>query len=96
MGALCAGLGAATVALGVVLAFGVREEQRAAARAKVAAAAAAAEPARHPAPMAPIQMEGVVVRAATKDWSKKMHRRPLKAGEPVPVLITIELTFTLR
>jgi 3D (Asp-Asp-Asp) domain-containing protein len=88
LGALCAGLGAATIALGVVLAFGVREEQRVAARAKVAAAAAAAEPIRHPAPMAPIQMEGVVVRAATKDWNKKLHKRPLKAGEPVPVLVT--------
>ena len=88
LGALCAGLGAATLALGIVLAFGVREEQRVAARARLAAAAAAAEPPRPPAPMATIQMEGVVVRAATKDWNKKMHRRPLKAGEPVPVLIT--------
>lgn len=88
LGALCTGLGAATVALGVVLAFGVREEQRVAARARAAAAIAAAEPPRHFAPMPPIQMEGVVVRAATKDWSKKLHHRPLKAGEPVPVLVT--------
>jgi 3D (Asp-Asp-Asp) domain-containing protein len=72
----------------VVLAFGVREEQRVAARARAAAAIAAAEPPRHFAPMPPIQMEGVVVRAATKDWSKKLHHRPLKAGEPVPVLVT--------
>jgi 3D (Asp-Asp-Asp) domain-containing protein len=88
LGALCAGLGAATIALGVVVAFGVREEQRVAARAKVAAAAAAAEPPRIVPPMAPIQMEGVVVRAATKDWNRKLHHRPLKAGEPVPVLVT--------
>ena len=88
LGALCAGLGAATIALGVVVAFGVREEQRIAARARVAAAAAAAEPAKHPAPLEPIQMEGVVVKAATKDWSRKLHKRPLKAGEPVPVLVT--------
>lgn len=88
LGALCAGLGAATIALGVVLAFGVREEQRVAARAKAAAAAAAAEPPRQPAPLVPIQMEGVVVRAATKDWNRKLHKRPLKAGEPVPVLVT--------
>ena len=88
LGALCAGLGAATIALGVVVGFGVREEQRVAARAKVAAAAAAAEPPRPPAPMVPIQMEGVVVRAATKDWNRKLHKRPLKAGEPVPVLVT--------
>ena len=87
LGALCIGLAAATIAVGVLVAFGVREEQRVAARAKVAAAAAAEAP-RRPAPMAPIQMEGVVVRAATKDWNKKLHKRPLKAGEPVPVLVT--------
>lgn len=88
LGALCAGLGAATIALGVVVAFGVRDEQRVAARARVAAAAAAAEPPRVAAPMAPIQMEGVVVKAATKDWNRKLHHRALKAGEPVPVLVT--------
>ena len=88
LGALCAGLGAATIALGVVVAFGGREAQRVAARARVAAAAAAAEPPRLPAPMVPIQMEAVVVRAATKDWNRKLHHRLLKAGEPVPVLVT--------
>lgn len=88
LSALCAGLGAATIALGVVVAFGVREEQRVAARARVAAAAAAAEPPRQPVVMAPIQMQGVVVLAATKDWNRKLHKRPLKPGEPVPVLIT--------
>ena len=88
LGALCSGLGAATIALGVVVAFGVREEQRVAARARVAAAAAAAEPPRVVAPMVPIQMEGVIVRAATRDWNRKLHHRPLKAGEPVPVLVT--------
>ena len=88
LGALCAGLGAATLALGLLIAFGVREEQRVAARARVAAAAVAAEPPRPVAPMEPVQMEGVVVRAATKDWSRKLHKRPLKAGEPVPVLVT--------
>ena len=88
LGALCSGLGAAKIAMGVVVAFGVREEQRVAARARVAAAAAAAEPPRVVAPMVPIQMEGVIVRAATRDWNRKLHHRPLKAGEPVPVLVT--------
>jgi 3D (Asp-Asp-Asp) domain-containing protein len=87
LGALCAGLGAATVALGIVIAFGVREEQRAAARARVAAEAAAALPVRRPTPMPPIQMDPVVVHAAAKGWTKTMHH-PLKTGEPVPVLVT--------
>lgn len=88
LGALAASLGAATIALGVVLAFGVREEQRAAARARAAAEAAAAEPPRpRPVPMEPISMEGVVVHAASKAWIKTMHR-PLRALEPVPVLVT--------
>lgn len=87
LGALCTGLAAATIALGVLVAFGVREEQRAAARARVAAEVAAANPVRHPVPLPPIRLEGVVVRAAAKGWTKSMHR-PLKAGEPVPVLVT--------
>ncbi|MFL5616162.1 MAG: 3D domain-containing protein [Gemmatimonadaceae bacterium] len=87
LGALCTGLAAATIALGVLIAFGVREEQRAAARARVAAEVAVANPVRHPTPLAPIRLEGVVVVAAAKGWTKSMHR-PLKAGEPVPVLVT--------
>jgi 3D (Asp-Asp-Asp) domain-containing protein len=73
--------------LGVLIAFGVREEQRAAARARVAAEVAVANPVRHPIPLEPIRLEGVVVLAAAKGWTKSMHR-PLKAGEPVPVLVT--------
>jgi 3D (Asp-Asp-Asp) domain-containing protein len=73
--------------LGVLIAFGVREEQRAAARARAAAEVAAANPVRHPIRLAPIRLEGVVVVAAAKGWTKSMHR-PLKAGEPVPVLVT--------
>jgi 3D (Asp-Asp-Asp) domain-containing protein len=86
-GALCAGLAAATIALGLLLAFGVREEQRVSARARALAEAAAAHPAPSPAPMTPMPMPPVVVNAATKGWTKTMHR-PLKPGEPVPVLVT--------
>lgn len=82
-GALCAGIGLATLALGVVIAFGIREEQRAAARAH-----ALAELQLPPAlPMQPIHIDGVVVHAAAKGWNRKM-RRPLASGEPVPVLVT--------
>jgi 3D (Asp-Asp-Asp) domain-containing protein len=88
LGALCAGLAAATIALGVVVAFGVRDEQRAAVRARAAAEAAAAIPAPRPTHIEPIRLEGVVVHAASKGWNVKLHRRLLKAGEPVPVLVT--------
>lgn len=83
-GALCAGVGLATLALGVVIAFGIREEQRAAARAQ---AAAELQTAPIVTPAEPIRLEGVVVRAASRYWSRKLHR-PLVAGEPVPVLVT--------
>jgi 3D (Asp-Asp-Asp) domain-containing protein len=73
--------------LGVVLAFGIRDEQRAAARARAMAEAVAANPVKTRPPMQPIHMQPVVVLAATKSWTKKMHL-PLKAGEPVPVLVT--------
>lgn len=86
LGALSSGLALATLALGVVIAFGIRDEQRATAHARVAAEAAAAAPPRM-APMEPIPVDGVVVLAATKSWTKTMHR-PLRAGEPVPVLVT--------
>jgi 3D (Asp-Asp-Asp) domain-containing protein len=86
-GALCAGLGAATIALGVVIAFGVREEQRAAAHARAAAEAAALNPLPSPPRIEPIRFDPVVVRAATRGWNVKLHR-PLKSGEPVPVLVT--------
>lgn len=84
-GALCAGVALATLALGVVIAFGIREEQRAAARAH---ALAELQVTPVVTPMEPIRLDGVVVRAATRDWPKKMHHRPLAAGEPVPVLVT--------
>jgi 3D (Asp-Asp-Asp) domain-containing protein len=87
LGALCAGLALATIALGVVIAFGVRDEQRAAARARALAETAAAIPARPPSPLLPIAMPPVVVHAASKGWTKKMSR-PLKPLEPVPVLLT--------
>ena len=87
LGAMSGGLALATLALGVVIAFGIRDEQRAIARAHAAAQAAAADPPRHPVAAEPIRMEGAVVRAATKGWTKTMHR-PLRAGEPVPVLVT--------
>jgi 3D (Asp-Asp-Asp) domain-containing protein len=87
LGAMCSGLAMATLALGVVLGFGVRDDQRAVARARAAAEAAAAAPTPRSTPMQPIVMDGVVVHAAAKNWTKTMHR-PLKAGEPVPVLVT--------
>jgi len=87
LGPLSAGLALATLALGVVIAFGIRDEQRAAAHARAAAEAAAATPVPRMAPLEPIPVEGVVVLAATKTWPKTMHR-PLRAGEPVPVLVT--------
>jgi 3D (Asp-Asp-Asp) domain-containing protein len=83
-GALCVGIGLATLALGIVIAFGIREEQRAAARARAIAELQAPPVAT---PMEPISVEGVVVRAAARDWPKKMHR-PLATSEPVPVLVT--------
>lgn len=87
LGPLSAGLALATLALGVVIAFGVRDEQRATVHARAAAEAAAATPVRRMAPLEPIPIDGVVVLAATKTWTKTMHR-PLRAGEPVPVLVT--------
>jgi 3D (Asp-Asp-Asp) domain-containing protein len=87
LGALSAGLALATLALGVVIAFGIHDDQRAAVRARAAAEAVAASPARRPPPMEPIPMSAVVVLAAAKSWTRTMHR-PLKAGEPVPVLVT--------
>ena len=87
LGALSAGLALATLALGVVIAFGIHDDQRAAVRARAAAEAVAASPLRRPAPMEPIPMPAVVVLAATKSWTRTMHR-PLRAGEPVPVLVT--------
>lgn len=83
-GALCAGIALATLALGVVIAFGIREEQRAIARAR---AIAELQPPPLVTPMAPLRLDGVVVQAAAKDWNRKLHR-PLAAGEPVPVLVT--------
>ena len=83
-GALCTGIGLATLALGVVIAFGIREEQRAAARARAIAELQAAPVVT---PMEPIRLDAVIVRAASRDWSKKLHRPPA-AGEPVPVLVT--------
>lgn len=87
LGALSSGLALATVALGVVIAFGIRDEQRALVHARVAAEAAAAAPVQRITPMEPIPVDGVVVLAATKSWTKTMHH-PLRAGEPVPVLVT--------
>ena len=87
LGALSGGLAAATLAMGVVIAFGVHDDQRAAVRARAAAEAAAASPVPRSTPMEPIPLGGVLVLAATKSWTKTMHR-PLRAGEPVPVLIT--------
>jgi 3D (Asp-Asp-Asp) domain-containing protein len=87
LGPLSAGLALATLALGVVIAFGIRDDQRATVHAHAAAEAAALAPGPRVAPLEPIPVEGVVVLAATKSWTKTMHR-PLRAGEPVPVLVT--------
>ncbi|HEX4468724.1 MAG TPA: 3D domain-containing protein [Gemmatimonadaceae bacterium] len=87
LGPLSAGLALATLALGVVIAFGIRDDQRAAVHARAAAEAAAATPVPRVAPLEPIPVDGIVVLAATKTWTKTMHR-PIRAGEPVPVLVT--------
>ena len=87
LSALSAGLGLATLALGTVIAFGIRDDQRATLHARAAVEAVAAAPVARTAPMEPIPVEGVVVLAANKSWTKTMHR-PLRAGEPVPVLVT--------
>lgn len=87
LGALCAGLALATLALGVVIAFGIRDDQRATVHAHAAAEAAALAPVPRTARAEPIPVDGVVVLAATKSWTKTMHR-PLRTGEPVPVLVT--------
>jgi 3D (Asp-Asp-Asp) domain-containing protein len=87
LGAMSAGLALATLALGIVVAFGIRDEQRAAAHARALAEVAVNQPHPHPATLQPIPIDGVVVLAATKGWTKTMHR-PLRAGEPVPVLVT--------
>ncbi len=87
LGPLSAGLALATLALGVVIAFGIRDEQLAAVHARAAAEAAAATPVPRIARPEPIPVDGVVVLAATKAWTKTMHR-PLRTGEPVPVLVT--------
>lgn len=87
LGALSAGLALATLALGVVIAFGIRDDQRATAHARAAAESAALTPLPRAAPSEPIPVDGVVVLAAAKSWTKTMHH-PLKAGEPVPVLVT--------
>ena len=87
LGALSRGLGLATLAMGVVIAFGIHDDQRAAVRARAAAEAAAASPVARQRPMEPIPLGGVIVLAATKSWTKTIHR-PLQAGEPVSVLIT--------
>jgi 3D (Asp-Asp-Asp) domain-containing protein len=87
LGAVSAGLALATIALGVVIAFGIRDDQRATVHARAAAEAAALAPMPRVAPAEPIPLDGVVVLAATKSWTRTMHR-PLRAGEPVPVLVT--------
>src|SRR5215471_13744460 len=83
-GAVSKGLAAATLALGVVVAFGIRDEQRATVHARAAAEAAEIAPAPHHPQAVPIPLAGVIVFAATRSWTKTMHR-PLRTGEPVPV-----------
>jgi len=83
---LCAGIALATLSLGVVIAFGAREGAVADAEAQPAPPAPIAAPA---APLAdPIRVEGVVVRGAAKGWNKNKKMRPVRAGDPVPVVVT--------
>jgi len=81
---LCAGTALATLSLGVVIAFGVREGTVADAEAQPPPRAPITAPAVQFAD--PIPLDGVVVRGAAKGWNKKM--RPVRAGDPVPVVLT--------
>lgn len=83
LGALCTGVAVATLALGIVIAFGVGD-----------ASSAAAEPDPQPrippriAPAAaPVLMDGAVVHGAAKGWYVNRDQ-PLRMGDPVPVVIT--------
>jgi 3D (Asp-Asp-Asp) domain-containing protein len=70
--------------MGVVIAFGIREEQRAVARAR---AIAELQPPSLVTRTDTVRLNGVVVHAAARGWNRKM-RHPVATGEPVPVLVT--------
>lgn len=76
-GLICGALGIAALSLGLLLAFGIRHP-------------IPAEPPSHPSlplPPAPVRLEGTVVLGASSKWDSSGHR-PLRLGEPVPVLLT--------
>jgi 3D (Asp-Asp-Asp) domain-containing protein len=83
--ALCAMVATATLALGVVIAFGVENLPVVS---RFTAAPLPPPVARlKPIPVAPVTVDGVVVHGARKSWYVGRHG-PLHAGEPVPVVIT--------
>ena len=82
--AWCSGVALATLALGVVVAFGSREDREAHSFSTHAPPPPLPEPAPVPEP---IRMSAVVVHAAAKGWNRHMTA-PLPMGEPVPVVVT--------
>ena len=76
--AWCGALGAATLALGGVIAFGKQH---------VTPPPAPPAVVLPPPPPAPIAMEGVVVQGAPRAWFATA-KHPVRAGDPVPVVIT--------
>ena len=76
--AWCGSLGAAALALGCVIAFGKHD---------VAASPPPPPIVLPPLPAEPIMMDGAVVHGAVRTWYAKA-KRPVRAGDPVPVVIT--------
>lgn len=87
LGALGGGIALATVALGIVVAFGGGRDRMALIAVPAAAAPAAPGTLAPRADPEPIAVEGVVVHGAAKGWYVG-RPGPLHAGEPVPVVIT--------
>jgi 3D (Asp-Asp-Asp) domain-containing protein len=83
--ALCAMVATATLALGVVIAFGVESLPMVSRLSPAPAPLPAAT--LKPIPVAPVTVDGAVVHGARKSWYVG-QRGPLHAGEPVPVVIT--------
>ena len=77
-GLTCGALGVAALSLGLFLAFGVRHP---------APSPPPTHPLAPPVPAKPIRLDAAVVLGAGSTWDSSGHR-PLKLGEPVPVLLT--------
>ena len=87
LGGMCAGIALATLSLGVVIAFGTHDAPLLEAETQPASPAPATV--HMVAPRAePIVLDGVIVRGATKGWNRDKKMRPVRAGDPVPVVLT--------